>query len=597
MDEFPFRLPPIRGAQDYSHLRGSVVERRSLQREHKRHLARLTRVKPSIDNGPPPMYRHMRHNAKKALMVDERYETIERQNRQLLDKLQHIMLADNGTLAPAAAGPGGAAAVRRVGPVSLNEQLRRHEQRRLTRENESIVRRIMLQKPVYSAHKLEEDYKRNRYYAGQLPASLATTGDSRREPGGILNAVAAWRGVRAQDGAASQPELLRLRGPHARPVADDGDGGEDGARGSGRGRGRGGRGGRGGASRRAAAADGRGVSGAGVGGASSADRALSLADLSDMSLSANAALPPTLAQVGLLLLHVAAKEAGATTLEGLPLDALADTFQERTTGLTADEMAAVWDAATARNMSAAEAALFLEDAIAAAISHDGGPGAGALGDDGEDEITIELPSGTVAYSRAALLAEAGERAEDAALAQADAEAAEAADAARAHRDREAAASVLVPAAAIAAVPEPTAAPAGALAAELAADSTVAEGGAEGGEPAPTGAEGTRARAVLAADADANAEGEGKAGHLGGAADKPAETRVEARAAQPEGEADVGTLVLAADEPAAGEAPVEAHAPRAQPGDAAVALGTSDSGEAATATATVTASESEADQTD
>lgn len=78
----------------------------------------------------------MRHNAKKALMVDERYETIERQNRQLLDKLQHIMLADNGTLAPAAAGPGGAAAVRRVGPVSLNEQLRRHEQRRLTRENE-----------------------------------------------------------------------------------------------------------------------------------------------------------------------------------------------------------------------------------------------------------------------------------------------------------------------------------------------------------------------------------------------------------------------------------------------------------------------------
>ena len=363
---------------------------------------------------------------------------------------------------------------------------------------------------------------------------------------------------------------------------------------------------------------------------------------------------------------MAAKEAGATTLEGLPLDALADTFQERTTGLTADEMAAVWDAATARNMvrcrrrgvailrrrdwrararpaggepffflflfcveglvaggdavcrraaraprrqrslrhgrfpspqSAAEAALFLEDAIAAAISHDGGPGAGALGDDGEDEITIELPSGTVAYSRAALLAEAGERAEDAALAQADAEAAAAADAARAHRDREAAASVLVPAAAIAAVPEPTAAPAGALAAELAADSTVAEGGAEGGEPAPTGAEGTRARAVLAADADANAEGEGKAGHLGGAADKPAETRVEARAAQPEGEADVGTLVLAADEPAAGEAPVEAHAPRAQPGDAAVALGTSDSGEAATATATVTASESEADQTD
>lgn len=71
----------------------------------------------------------MAHNAKKALMVDERYESIERENRQLLGRLQHIMLHDQGQAPP----PPNA---RRVGPVSMNEDRRRREQHKVMRENE-----------------------------------------------------------------------------------------------------------------------------------------------------------------------------------------------------------------------------------------------------------------------------------------------------------------------------------------------------------------------------------------------------------------------------------------------------------------------------
>jgi E3 ubiquitin-protein ligase TRIP12 len=126
------RLPRIKGEQplaDYSHLRASIVQRRTLQRSQKRHLARLNRVKTSIDTRAPASYAHVHHNAKKAMMVDERYESIERQNRLLLERLQHIMLHDQGQL-PALIHAG------RVGPASLNEERRRREQHKLVKENE-----------------------------------------------------------------------------------------------------------------------------------------------------------------------------------------------------------------------------------------------------------------------------------------------------------------------------------------------------------------------------------------------------------------------------------------------------------------------------
>jgi hypothetical protein len=89
-------LPAINGprAADYTHLRGNLVQRRTQQRSQTRHLARLQRIKPSIDNKPPGNYGHMAHNAKKAMAVDERYESIERSNRLLLGRLQSVMLND-----------------------------------------------------------------------------------------------------------------------------------------------------------------------------------------------------------------------------------------------------------------------------------------------------------------------------------------------------------------------------------------------------------------------------------------------------------------------------------------------------------------------
>lgn len=130
-------LPPVRGAQqreqpvgDYKNIRGmSVVQRRALERDHQLHLARLGRVRGGLDNKPPPVYRHVQLNAKKAMRVDEHYEAIERSNRNLLGRLQSIMIHDQGHAPPDPS-------VRTAGPTSLNRSKRLAEQSRLAAENE-----------------------------------------------------------------------------------------------------------------------------------------------------------------------------------------------------------------------------------------------------------------------------------------------------------------------------------------------------------------------------------------------------------------------------------------------------------------------------
>ncbi|KAJ1641204.1 KIAA1430-like protein-domain-containing protein, partial [Pavlovales sp. CCMP2436] len=131
------------------------------QREQGRHLAKLKRIKPSIDNKPPGHYGHVAHNAKKAMMVDERYETIERSNRLLLERLQTVMLNDQGHLPPLPHA-------KRVGPASLNEDRRKRERVKVARENEGIVRRIMQQKPVYSAREMEDEYAKAQQYGSMI---------------------------------------------------------------------------------------------------------------------------------------------------------------------------------------------------------------------------------------------------------------------------------------------------------------------------------------------------------------------------------------------------------------------------------------------
>ena len=59
------------------------------------HQQRLKTIKAAIDNKPPKRPSHLKKNMKREQMMEERYATIERENRLLLEKMSHIMQGGN----------------------------------------------------------------------------------------------------------------------------------------------------------------------------------------------------------------------------------------------------------------------------------------------------------------------------------------------------------------------------------------------------------------------------------------------------------------------------------------------------------------------
>ena len=64
---------------------------------YQKHMDSLRRMKSSIDNRPPKIPSHMRNNAKRAQLMQERSFEIESENAMLLEKMRRIM--DLGTVA------------------------------------------------------------------------------------------------------------------------------------------------------------------------------------------------------------------------------------------------------------------------------------------------------------------------------------------------------------------------------------------------------------------------------------------------------------------------------------------------------------------
>lgn len=132
-----------------------LITQRLVQRAHARHLERLDHIKPVVDLKPPATLGHMVHDAKKHMLRGDRARAIDRDNRLLLGRLQHIMTRDHGQLPPVGGG-------RRPGPVSLNDKRRRDENFKVTKDNERIMRRLMSQKPFYSKQQFEKDFHRSQ---------------------------------------------------------------------------------------------------------------------------------------------------------------------------------------------------------------------------------------------------------------------------------------------------------------------------------------------------------------------------------------------------------------------------------------------------
>lgn len=132
-----------------------ICEEKRRKREYELHRKKLSNIKSSIDNSPPKPMKHLKTKPKKVQLEQERFETIQRENMILLNKMMDIMngshrLDNNNTSMNYR--------------QSLNYGKRKQELERITAENQAILKRIQERQPVYNHRKWEEDRVRNEKY-------------------------------------------------------------------------------------------------------------------------------------------------------------------------------------------------------------------------------------------------------------------------------------------------------------------------------------------------------------------------------------------------------------------------------------------------
>ena len=137
-----------------AHRRGNQVAARKYDEYCQRlHKKRLRTIKAAIDNKAPKRPSHLRKNLKREQMMEERYATIERENRLLLEKMSAIMQGghgiDNKLRKPKNVGS------------SMNKSYRKRELQRITQENQAILRRIQACEPSLNRAVWEEDRRQN----------------------------------------------------------------------------------------------------------------------------------------------------------------------------------------------------------------------------------------------------------------------------------------------------------------------------------------------------------------------------------------------------------------------------------------------------
>ena len=137
-----------------AHRRGNQVAARKYDEYCQRlHQKRLRTIKAAIDNKAPKRPSHLRKNLKREQMMEERYATIERENRLLLEKMSAIMQGghgiDNKLRKPKNVGS------------SMNKSYRKRELQRITQENQAILRRIQACEPSLNRAVWEEDRRQN----------------------------------------------------------------------------------------------------------------------------------------------------------------------------------------------------------------------------------------------------------------------------------------------------------------------------------------------------------------------------------------------------------------------------------------------------
>ncbi|XP_025079456.1 neurofilament medium polypeptide-like isoform X2 [Pomacea canaliculata] len=126
---------------------------------YKEHRRKVYDAKPMVDTKPPPTYMHLHLKLKKLQLEEERLAIIERDNRTLLEKMSYIMRTrgriDNRN---------------NYEYKSLNREKRQRELLRVIKENQSILQRINMRQPEYSAKKWEDDWVANQRFMDSISA-------------------------------------------------------------------------------------------------------------------------------------------------------------------------------------------------------------------------------------------------------------------------------------------------------------------------------------------------------------------------------------------------------------------------------------------
>lgn len=134
-----------------------LLQMRWDQTYYKEHRRLVKEAAPMVDTKAPATYMHLHLKLKKLQLEEERLATIERDNRILLEKMSYIMRTrgrvDNRN---------------NYEYKSLNREKRQRELLRVTKENQAILKRIMLRKPEYSAIKWQNEWEENQAFMDSI---------------------------------------------------------------------------------------------------------------------------------------------------------------------------------------------------------------------------------------------------------------------------------------------------------------------------------------------------------------------------------------------------------------------------------------------
>ncbi|KAK3285153.1 hypothetical protein CYMTET_7226 [Cymbomonas tetramitiformis] len=141
-----------------------LVEKKMQERQDAMMKKRIDKMKPTVDNKPPPSYEHMKYNLKKQQQEDDRLTEIERENGILLDKLSRIASRKEPDKAKALEK---GAAPRSDMTMKDSNPARKAELQRIAEENQQLLKRIQdaqTSKSDYNKEALDEEFQKHEAY-------------------------------------------------------------------------------------------------------------------------------------------------------------------------------------------------------------------------------------------------------------------------------------------------------------------------------------------------------------------------------------------------------------------------------------------------